>query len=317
MLTFAIRRTVPLLWVACSLLLAGCDGPDISGPGVPLDVRPFVTGAAAEALTVDGLFAFPAPAAPSTRSIISPERARLLASSYVASFGHALKPYWDKERGRPIDLTSLQADPRVFYASTPYGPFPDGYHPAFSRGFGPYYLVRMMSGPTAVLLVAVAAYATEVEIDYEGKIHRPVQHGNEFVSQGVPTDTTRPNLSSLASPEEVVVRVGRLTGARVSEVPELVRVGLPLGPFSSLWRLTFDRSVRVRAAKSGRTVEVRHLYVGSEPGRRLMTPISEQPTEYAMPAIRMSPTGEELGTETVYVRIQPGQPTIFEEVVAA
>lgn len=316
MLTFTIRRTASLLCIASSLLLAGCDGPNITGPEVPVDVRPFVTGAAAEALTVDGLFALAPPAPPSTRPIISPERARLLASAYVASFGQSLKPYWEKDRGGAIDLTDLQADPRVFYASTPYEPFPDGYHSAFGRGLGPYYLVRMMSGRSAVLLVAVAAYATEVEIDAEGKIHRPVQRGNEFVSHGVPANPSRPNRASLPSPEEAVAGVGRLTGARVSEVPELVGVGLPLGPFSSLWKLTLDRSVRVRA-KSGRIVETRHLYVGSEPGRRLMTPSSDQPTEYAMPAIRVNPTGEELGTETVYVRIQPGQPTIFEEVVPA
>ncbi|HEY7767323.1 hypothetical protein [Longimicrobium sp.] len=316
MLTFSIRLTASLLWIACSLLLGACDGPDISGPDDPVDVRPFVTGAAAEALTADGLFALAPPAPPSTRPIISPERARLLASAYVASFGDALKPYWEKDRGGAIDLTGLRADPRVFYASTPYEPFPDGYHSAYGRGFGPYYLVRMMSGRSAVLLVAVAAYATEVEIDAEGKVHRPVQRGNEFVSHGVSANATSPNLASLPAPEEAVAGVGRLTGALVSEVPELVRVGLPLGPFQSLWKITLDRSVRVRA-NSGRTVEVRHLYVGSEPARRLMIPSSEQPTEFAAPAIRVSPAGEELGIEPVYVRIRSGQPTLFEEVVPA
>lgn len=284
-------------------------------PGSPPDLRPYVTEAAAEAVGADGLFVLPEPVAPSARPIITPGRARLLAASYVLSFGPSLKPYWDAERGETIGLDRVQPDARVFNAMTPYGVFPEGYHSAFGRAVGPYHVVVMRSEGTRVLLVGVAAYSTEVEIDAEGKIERPVQRGNEFVSQGIPKDTLRANLSWLLPPEEAVVRVGRLTGARVRAVPELAWPGVSVHPLASLWKLSLDRVVRVRYAKSGRVAEVRHLYVGSEAGRKLMVPADGQPTEFSMPAIRIGANGEELGTEQVRLPIRPGMPTVFEEVV--
>jgi hypothetical protein len=277
------------------ILLAGGCGTEITPPELAdsADVRPYVTGAAAADLTADGLFVLPAPTAPAERPIITPERARALAAAYVFTFGPPLRRHWEEERGRTLDISHLEADSRVFYTSTPYGLFPPGYHPAFMRGYGPWYLVRMMSGSTPTLHVAVAAYASEVEIDSEGYIRRPVETGMEFVSQGIPVDTTRLHLPGSLSPEAAVVRVGRLTGARVSEVPELLWTGLPLSPASSLWKLTLDRAVRVRATQSGRVVEVRYLYGGAEPGRRLMIPTAEQPTSVTAWPMRTGLAGEE------------------------
>lgn len=296
------------------LLLTACAGPGIVDPDGPLDVRPYVTGDAARALSPEGLFILPEPAAPSPRSIVLPEQAVSLAASYVLSFGPALQRFWERERGRSIRVSDLRPDRRAFYAATPYGVFPEGYHPAFSTAFGPYYLVQMRSGSTAELLVAVAGYATEAAIDSSGLLDLPVQGGNEFVSQGVPVDTTRPDLAFSVTPEEAVVRAGRLTGARVSSVPRLLRVGLPLGPFSSVWKLTLDQAVRVTVVQTGRTEEVRELYVGFKVGRQLMIPALEQPTEFVGPAIRISPEGEHLGVDMVPVPILPGLPTVFEAV---
>lgn len=300
--------------VACVLLLTACEGTEIVGPNDPVDVRPYVTGEAARALSPEGLFILPEPAAPSTRSIVPPEQAISLAASYVLTFGPALQRFWERDRGRAIRLSDLRPDRRAFYAATPYGEFPEGYHPGFSIGFGPYYLVQMRSGSTAEVLVAVAGYATEVAIDSSGYIDDPVQGGNEFVSQGVPLDTTRPNLAFSGTPEEAVVRAGLLTGARVISVPQLLRLGLPGGPFSSVWKLTLERNVRVTVVETGRTEEVRELYAGFEFGRQLMIPAPEQPTEFAGTAIRVDADGEHLGIETVSVPILPGLPTVFEAV---
>ncbi len=124
------------------LLIAGGCGAEITAPELAdsADVRPYVTGAAAADLTADGLFVLPAPTAPAERPIITPERARALAASYVLSFGPSAKRDWEEVRGRPIDISRLEAEPRVFYASSPYGLFPAGYHPAFTHGYGPWYL---------------------------------------------------------------------------------------------------------------------------------------------------------------------------------
>lgn len=310
---------VPTCWPVLLVLLVslgtGCErGITTPEPDGPTDVRPYIVGAAAASLTPEGQFILRAPAAPAERPIITPERARALAAAYVLSFGPSLKRYWDEDRGRPIDITRLQADSRVFYASTPYELFPAGYHPGFTHGYGPYYLVQMKAGSTPVLHVAVAAYASQVEIDNEGNVRRPVERGNEFLSQGIPVDTARPNLPGSLSPEAAVARVGRLTDARVSEVPELMWPGLQVRPFSSLWKLTLDRTVRVRAIASGRTTEVRHLYVGAKPGRRLMIPADEQPTVVTSWPMRTGPNGEEI-IEPVQLPLVPGRPTVFEEVV--
>ncbi|CAN5777177.1 hypothetical protein BH23GEM5_BH23GEM5_10810 [soil metagenome] len=102
------------------------------------------------------------------------------------------------------------------------GFFRPGTIPPSCVGMDPGTLVRMMSGSTPVLHVAVAAYASEVEIDSEGYIRRPVETGMEFLSQGIPVDTTRPHLAGSLYPEAAVVRVGRLTG--------------PLGCTQQWWR---------------------------------------------------------------------------------
>jgi hypothetical protein len=310
------RRATALSLVLASVLLLACEGERITGsPPTVVDARPFVTGTAAEALRADGLFRLPEPLAPASTPIVSPDRARALAASYLLSVGHSLKSYWEQERGQRIDLASLDVDSRVFFASTPYRPFPEGFHPAFAHAFGPYYLTMLKSGSTPVLRIAVAAYSTEVTINAEGKFERPVQRGNEFVSQGISADTARPNLAAFVTPEAAVVLAGHLTGVRVSETPQLMRVGLPLGPFSSVWKLTMERPVRVRTKNGARTAEVRHLFVGSEQGRRLMIPAADQPTEYRMLAFRVTPTGEDLPPEMVPVSILPDHATVFEEVV--
>lgn len=299
---------------ASLLVLGACDERGITGSNGPPDVRPFVTGSAAAAVGEGGLLLLPRPAAPGTRAIITPERAGGLASSYVFTFSRWLKPYWDRERGDAIEVARLQHDQRVFYASTPYASFPEDFHPGFSIGFGPYYVVRMLSRSRPVLLVAAAGYATDMEIDKQGRLDYPVYGGNEFISQGFPLDTMKPDLAAFATPEEAVVTVARLTGTKVSEVPELMRVGLPLGPFSSVWKITLDRPVRVHTRDGSRTVDVQHLYLGSERGRRLMIPAADQPTEYEMYAFRIGPDGEDLPPEFIRLPILSGRPTVFEEV---
>lgn len=291
------------------LLAASCERSVTGLPEVP-DVRPFVTGAAADALASDGTFALSDPLAPGERPIVEPERARLLASAYVRSFGPTLLRFWKEDRGRAIDLERLQPLPRVYYAVTPYGPFPDGFHAGFTHAYGPYYLVPMTAGTAPELLVAVAGYATQVQIAADGKVVRPVQRGNEFLARGVPVDPS----AAFPTPEQAVARVARATGALVEAVPELVSVGLPQGPFASLWKITLDRPVPVRTVDRRRRLETRTLYVGSL-GEDLRISAAEQPTVYATSAIRADDTSDERVPQPVDVPILPGHVTVFEDVV--
>lgn len=306
------RRLAAAFPASCAALLLGCaEGPVSSGDAE--EVRQYVAGSAEQRLGSDGLFTYPEATAPSSAEIISEQRARELTASFVLSFGPATKPFWDRERGRAIDLARLRADTRVFFVHTPYELFPEGYHPAFRRAFGPFYLFTLGSGREPEVLMAVSAYATDVRIDLDGKLDRPRQSGMEFVTHGVPVGTSPDGEGSLLAPEAAVVRVGRATGARVIEVPELVMMNIPYGPLNAAWKLSLDREVRVRTTAGSEARTVSTLYLAPVMGR-LLIPAAVQPPYQDFPAVRIGPAGEDLGQETVRLPIIPGRPTDFEEV---
>lgn len=184
--------------------------------------------------------------------------------------------------------------------------FPEGYHPAFARTFGPYYLVPLHSGTEPVLLVSVAAYNEAVTIDARGLVRRPVEHGMEFISMGLPADTSA---FRIISPEDAVELVGRATGARVNRIPELVRAGMPQAPAASLWKLTLDRDVPVQAR--GAVRRVREVYVGSERGRRLMVAAPGTAKTHRMTALAAG-AGERM--ESIEVPVLETEAVAFESV---
>lgn len=300
-------------WYATVALLVACDRPDTptAAPEREANLRQYVAGQAAATLNSQGRFSLAAPTAPDDRPIITPERAGALALAYIKTYGSNLRGAWEKERGGPVNPATLQVDPQILYAGTPYGRFPDGFHPAFHRAYGPFYLVRMTAGADPVLLVAVSAYSTEVEINQRGILHRPVRRGNEFVSRGLPVDTAsfRP-----ISPEEAVESVGRLTGARVTRTPELIRVGLPYSPISAVWKLTLDREVRVKATGAGRVSSVREVFVGPERQSRLMIPQGGTTVERTT-AVEVTPLGDRFST--VEIPVRNGESISFQEVTPA
>jgi hypothetical protein len=247
---------------------------------------------------------------PSTEPIISAERARELAVSFALSFGPVLEKEWQQQHGRSFDFRKLQADTRVLYQSTPYELFPDGFHGAFRRIFGPYYLVRLGSEGRHRMNVAVSAYNTNVGIRPDGRLDRPMESGADFYERGLPTDTARRDVMAPLWPEAAVAHVYRLTGLRVSEVPEFVQTGWNRGPLGGAWKLTLERPVRVRTLSGSRTAEVRELYLGREGGRLLLIPAAEQPTVLATGGLRAD--GDQI--VPVQLPILAGQPTVFEEV---
>jgi hypothetical protein len=302
-----------LLTLACA---AACDGSRITEPSPPPDVRPFVTGAAAANLDAAGLFVYADPQPPDTIPMLSSSRARELAIADVRTWAPVYRSDWEQARGSAIDVNTLSADPRVYYVPTPYGAVPDGFHRSYTREFGPHYLVRMVSRSDVVLVVSVAAYATEVTIDESGQTHRPpLGRGGEFFEFPLPADTTP---FRLLSPEEAVVYVGRLTGARTKEVPQLVQLGMPYSAIASLWKLSLDRTVRVRTVDSQATRDVTELYIGPERGYRLNVAAPTQPVVHTEPAFLANPDGSSSDKmETLTVPILDGVPTEFERVTIA
>lgn len=298
-------------YVAAATLLAGCDTPQapIAGPGAaPPDLQRYVTAQAAASLGADGRFTLAAPSAPGDRPIISAERAGELALASVRTWGPSLHRSWERQSGRSFDLGSLRVGPRILFARTPYGKFPDGYHPAFARTYGPYYLVTLYSGSDPVVLISVAAYNEEARIDEKGLVHRPVNSGAEFISMGLPADGTT---FQLVSPEGAVEEVGRATGARVTATPELVRLGMPYAPATAAWKVTLDREVPVHARAKGTTHRVRELYVSPVRTRRLLVAGRHTDRIERTAAIATTPDDR---IDPVEVPILAGEAVSFEPV---
>jgi hypothetical protein len=309
-----IYRPRSLALLVALALAAACGDSGITDGGAVEDVRSYVMGNAAASLDGEGLFVFPAPVSPSALQILSPQRARELAEAHVRTDGAYYKADWEKGRGAPIDLASLRADPRVLYVPTPFGPMPEGYHRSYTRELGPHYLVRMMSGRELVLYISVAAYATEVGINAAGQTERPpIGRGGEFFVHPIAPDTS---LYRMFTPEQAVILAGRMTGVRVTEVPTLVQQRDPYSPTISLWRLTLERPVRVRASQSARQLEVSEVYIGPEKAYRLQIPDPTQPTSDTIFALRARPDGSLINSDPdrLLIPILGGAPTHFEPV---
>lgn len=253
------RTVVPV----ALLLSAACDraAPPTSSAALPPDIRQYVVGEAATALTPAGLFTDVGPPPERAGEMISREVAREQAMAYVRAYAQFLEAAWERESGRDIHVPSLQADPRVYFVETPYGRFPEGpFHPAFRKIFGPEYLVTLTDGRGPVLLVGVSALNTDVTIDGRGLVILPATGGNEFTSYAVPTDTGR---YVALTPERAVERAGRRLGVRVTRPPERVMMSAFHHVAISVWRLSLDREIRVRPTSGGAGMETwaRELYV--------------------------------------------------------
>lgn len=304
-----VRR--PLLAVVTLAAVSACEH-ETPAPtqalSPPPDVARYVTGAAAAALGPDGRFPDAEPA-PRERPIISRARARALALGYVNSYGQFLEPTWEERHGAPIDRSALRAAERVHYAESPYGAFPEGpYHPAFRRGFGPYYLVTLTDGTVPVLVVAVSAFNTDVRLDERGLVHEPAEGGNEFMSAAVPRDgrTFTP-----LGPEQAVERVARMTGARANGAPELL-LRPRWHPAAALWKVPLDRAVQARAGQGSRPVRVDVLYMDGT--GRTFVPSAEQPAAEVRDVVAGPPRGRRASTMPARIPVARGRATRFEEV---
>lgn len=296
-------------------LLGGCDGdePRLMAPASEsARMTEFVTSNAALNLNHAGRFNLRATSPSTGVPAISAERAGELALANVRTYAPFFRSSWEKDHGAPIDVGSLRVGPRIFYAETPYAVFPEGYHPAYRRSFGPYYLVQLVSGTTPVLVVAVSAYGTDVGIKRNGTVSLPAFGGDEFFEHAISTSPTsgfRP-----ISAEEAVETVGRLTGARTKEVPELVLRGLHYHPAIALWKVSLDRAVEVRGASGTRRLATPTLYVG--PAGRLFIPADAQPRA-ARGTFQRGPgaNGSRGGQASAEVPIRSGYVAAFEEVL--
>ncbi len=304
---------------ATSLAIYGCtDQPErLTQPtSEPAALEGSVTGAAAAAIGADGRFDLAAPTAPAQVPIITAARAGELAKAMLRTYGQFLEPSWERQRGGEIDLNSLEMEPRIFFAETPYRVFPDGVHPTYKRTAGPSYLVRFASNGETVLVIAVSAYNTDIEIDSNGATVLPFYSGGDFFPIGV---SPGPNVGwgyMPVTPEEAAAAAAARTRSRVAGVPRLVRRSFDYHPAESLWEIDMERPVNLRA-KGGSARPTSKVYVG--PGTKLMIAKPTQPNERHFPdAVVAGPAARAAGTEgtrgPAVLQVLPQAVTEFEEV---
>jgi hypothetical protein len=292
--------------------LAACDKPSLN-PTTPSarapEIRAYVAGDAAQNLETGGRFVLAPPPAEIDGPLITPEQAGEFAVAFARKWGRFYIEDWSKERGSPVDPASLSPDPRIFYAETSFGRVPDGFHPAFRRSYGPWYLVTLVQGGKPALQVAVSAYNTELKIDAHGMLVHPMHSGNDFYAVGIAARTGTPGVRPITA-EQAVEAVGRRTGARTERTPTLHLLGKGQHPANAIWRIDLDRPVRVRVAGTAR--QVRTVYAGQ--GGQYYIPSARQPAGYQGTGIRYDAAGQRIGPDLLNVPAKPGGVLAFDEV---
>ena len=249
-----------------------CGDPVAPPGGGPLEARPDVrlwtAGNAFANLDARGNFVLPEP--DSCGRCVSLDRAVLLAQGYVRTFllestpvpplGSSVKEHLEQIHGAPIDWSAIRPDrEQTFNAVTPYileGDLP-----------GPLdvHLADMLFVPLkvrgwTVATLAVSRHAGNVTLDLDGRLVFPVPYGGEFSTGGIPRAFGSRTIP--VWPEEAVESVGRNTGAKVIEVPRLVRPEARIAARFARWEMYLDRDIMVRVVVSGLTEKTRLVYVG-------------------------------------------------------
>lgn len=264
----SVRRTITrcnrqsrgaLVLTVAALVVACHDSSLPLTPNRPTVAASFVTGNAAAHLDARGHFQLPMPAPAWPDEEIDAARAEAIAKIDVRVFDRSIRGWLEKEHGGPIDLDALSVCGPTYYADTPFDVMPAAAGTVYRVGLGPAWLVSFCDADgVQVLSEAVPALATNIEIKGNLLIWRGGNLGGSIISSGVP-----PGMAIPLPPEEAVRFAASLTGRRVSEVPQLLRLSWsPFGaPQMTAWRLTLDAPAHVRGANAGTASDETTVYV--------------------------------------------------------
>lgn len=298
---FRVSLALPVsMFVACRSDLATVS------PSPTPQIASYLSGAAASALQSNGQFAPDGGESPDGSPMISASRAQVLAMAYLRLAGRTYHAMWERQRGAPIDLSTLSVGSRVYFAHTPYGAFPPGFHPALRKTYGPYYLVTLLSAGEPVIVMAVSAYNTDVVIDSKGQLILPAFGGMEFEHEGLPVNgaSYRPQ-----SPEEAVATLASESHTRIVTVPKLMMRGSDISPSLAVWQMDIERDVPVIRKDNGRAVQT-HTPLVSPLGRaRFLRAEDSQSASEAGQAKTFTAAGGIGPVRPYEVPIQPGRAT--------
>lgn len=257
-----------------------------------------VTGAAAVALSADGLFPEADTASQTKYPELNRVQANRLAVAWVNQFALLHRSFLTRTRGGSIDFSKLAPCGRSLYAESPFLPPGEDWPVTARRLYGPWWLITLCADGRPEVSLAISAWATDLTI-VDGRIVFPQSSGNEFVAIGIPVASQG---EFPMSPESAVTLVARATGRKVGIVPRLFAViprdGLPQ---SARWQTVITPPAHYTGSKTGaRTatdvfVGSRDIYPRTEPRQWLALP--QQHASYLVDVYPVPNPGE---TEPAY-----------------
>jgi hypothetical protein len=236
-----------------------------------------VAGAALESLDADGHFQLHPTVPERPYSMLSAIEATDLAVGVITTWyanpnvrtppgAVSLAAAAEADHGGPIDWLSLQPGPRgAYFAESHLKPVPSHLGPPAIRFFGPYFLVPFYEQAVPKVVVAVAAYATNVAVDSVGFVYRLDSHdnGGEFRVSGIPLMLE--SVATPPAPEVAVQFVFQVTRVSIVEVPVLGVPGNRVTPTFARWRIRLAEPVVLERLVDGGLVSTDVVYVGVAP----------------------------------------------------
>lgn len=254
-----------MLAVAATLLITACsDGGFSPSFAFARADTAWLVGNAAAALGSDGRLALATPRQAPRE--IGAEAARAQAIAWARSMATAignLRPTLEQHHGAPISWRTLRDCDRLYYVRSSSENIPDSASPWIHNAYGPKWLVRLCEdAPSIPVVLAIAANSDLAIVD--GRLRLPpFNSGSWFHSWGIALG----NLPLPLEPESAIGFAFRMTGARVSDVPELIERNLGDGPASvaapcAFWEVQLERPVRGTGTVTGDAYETDRLRVG-------------------------------------------------------
>jgi hypothetical protein len=240
-------------------------------------VRPYVSGAALANLDGNGHFRLGRPVVAGPHPSISPDQAEAIAKGFIRTWyanpnvtvlpgSTDPRTSIEEVHGAQIDWLDLEPGVREpYFAESHVGPLEADMGNPTIRHFGPHYLVPFYEGGRPVLVVSVAAYATNIVVDELGFVHRTDNRdgGGEFRVSGVPLSLD--GLTQPPAPEDAVEFVFEQTGSRIVDVPVLGVPGNRVVQIGARWRIRLERVMEFERIADGQVLQASEVYVSTWP----------------------------------------------------
>ena len=303
--------------LACSGCQSGTTEPELSPPAPP-NARAYVTDAAFDNLDAKGHFRLLSAVAEGPYEIISAGQAEAIALGVIRTWyanpnvltlpgATGLAEAVERTHGAPIKWAAIRSTGRLpYFAESHLEPLPlVAGNPAI-RDNGPHFIVPLYVGATPVVVIGVAAYATNIVLDENGFVRRAdnLDGGGEFGVSAIPLSLSQTSIPP--TPEAAVEFAFRETGVKIDKIPMLGGFGNRIVRTAVRWRLHLAAPVEFELLINGASLVTQDVYVGlfqsAADARESETSMSSAPRLRMYVAARTQPATETIGSIDVQLR---------------